>query len=126
MNKLFWAMMAAAVSLTAYPQLVSKDIGDPDMNGWKAGDWVTCGGDVIALDERPAEGSKKSKTLRMVQHYAPRNFGGWNCEPLTKTLPGKPVRLECWGRLMTENSWSGEYEFVDANTNKFHSSWVSP
>ena len=128
MKTLKFVLVAAFAPILGFaePQIVSKDIGDPDMNGWKAGDWVTCGGDFFALDERPSDAPKGAKALHMEQHYAPRNFGGWSCEPLTKKLPGKPVRLECWGRLMTDSSWSGEFEFVDANTNKFHTAWESP
>ena len=83
--------------------LVSKDIGDPEANAWEAGQWVTCGGDVIVLDERPAD--------------AP--FGGWNAHLKDNVLPGRPQKFSGWARLGNDDSWGMSFDFVDANTNKF-------
>ena len=58
--------------------LVSRDIGDPEMNRWEPGKWVTAGGDVLAIDDRPADGPKGAKALRFETRYAARAFGGWN------------------------------------------------
>ena len=52
--------IAAMASFVTYADLVSRDIGDPEMNAWEAGTWVTCGGDVITLDERPSDAPTKA------------------------------------------------------------------
>ena len=115
-----------AVFNAAFAELVSKDIGDPDMNGWKAGDWVTCGGEIISLGERPAGQSDKAQTLRFKVNYGVRSFGGWSAEPKEKELPGRPQRLSGWVRLGNDKSWGMEFTFKDANTNEFHIGMTVP
>ena len=115
------ALLACGLSTTR-ADVVSHDIGDPEMNVWKPGDWVTCGGDVLTIDDRPAPATgapQNAKTLRLEQRYGVRSFGGWNASLTPNTLPGRPVRLEGWMRLVNTNSWTGELEFHDANTNRF-------
>ena len=108
-----------AVSSATRADLVSKDIGDPDMNAWKAGDWVTCGGEIVALDERPEGTPKNAMALRLVTKYGVRSFGGWTAELKHNTLPGKPKKLTGWMRLGNDKSWGFEFKFQDANTNEF-------
>ncbi len=107
--------------------LVSRDIGDPTMNEWKPGEWVTCGGDVIALDERPSDpqAPRNAKALRLETRYGVRSFGGWNAAPTSKTLPGKPQCFEGWARLGNDKSWGMEFSFTDANTNEFNIGMVA-
>ena len=101
--------------------IVSRDIGDPEMNAWEPGAWVSCGGSVQALDERPddPEAPKNAKTLRFQVDYPARTFGGWNATLKQNTLPGEPVKMTGWARKGSENSWAMGFDFVDANTNKF-------
>ena len=63
MNRGLLGLSAIAVmaSFAACAELVSRDIGDPEMNAWEAGTWVTCGGDVITLDERPSDAPTKAR-----------------------------------------------------------------
>ena len=119
-------VMMAALAASAEALVVSKDIGDPEMNDWKAGDWVTVGGKIVTLDERPSAAKTNAKTLRLEINYAPNNFGGWNCARKPNILPGKPQKLTGWVRKGNEKSWNMNYEFVDANTNKFNLSMTKP
>ena len=112
--------MAVAFAASAGSLIVSRNIGDPELNTWKPGDWVTVGGKVVALDERPdCLLNAKGKTLRLEVNYPANTFGGWNCELKPNTLPGKPVKLTGWARLGNDKSWGMSFECVDANTNKF-------
>ena len=99
--------------------LVSKDIGDPEANVWEAGQWVTCGGDVIVLDERPADAPTNAKSVRFETRYGDHAFGGWNAHLKDNVLPGRPRKLTGWARLGNDDSWGMSFDFVDANTNKF-------
>lgn len=99
--------------------LVSRDIGDPEMNRWEPGTWVTAGGDVLAIDDRPADGPKGAKALRFETRYAARAFGGWNASLKNNILPGRPVKLTGWVRLGNDKSHGFEFSFTDANTNDF-------
>ena len=99
--------------------LVSKDIGDPEANAWEAGQWVTCGGDVIVLDERPADAPTNAKSVRFETRYGDHAFGGWNAHLKDNVLPGRPRKLTGWARLGNDDSWGMSFDFVDANTNKF-------
>ena len=99
--------------------LVSKDIGDPEANAWEAGQWVTCGGDVIVLDERPADAPTNAKSVRFETRYGDHAFGGWNAHLKDNVLPGRPRKLSGWARLGNDDSWGMSFDFVDANTNKF-------
>lgn len=112
--------------LTARADIVSCDIGDPEANTWKPGEWVTCGGEVIALDERPDDAPTKAKSVRFEVRYGDHAFGGWNASPKKKDLPGKPVKFTGWARLGNDDSWGMSFEFVDANTNKFNISMHAP
>ncbi|MBR1921568.1 MAG: hypothetical protein IJ829_06155, partial [Kiritimatiellae bacterium] len=118
MKCLVFAASLAALAVHA-GNIVSRDIGDPEMNAWEPGTWVTCGGDVIALDERPSEARSSAKTLRFETRYAERTFGGWNASLKKNVLPGKPVRFTGWARLGNDDSWGMEFKFVDAHTNSF-------
>lgn len=113
------ALCAAGGIYAGEAALVSRDIGDPEMNRWEAGTWVTTGGDVIALDERPEGGNPGAKTLRLETRYGVRAFGGWNVGLKQNVLPGKPVKLTGWVRLGNDRSYGFEYCFTDANTNEF-------
>ena len=121
MNCRLFGLSAIAVmaSFTAYAELVSRDIGDPEMNAWEAGTWVTCGGDVITLDERPSDASTKAKSVRFETRYGDHVFGGWNASLKKNILPGKPVKFTGWARLGNDDSWGMEFAFVDAHTNNF-------
>ena len=89
LSVLFAALVASAESL-----IVSRNIGDPELNNWKVGDWVTVGGKVVALDERPeCLPNANGKTLRLEVNYPANTFGGWNCELQPSKLPGKPIKL---------------------------------
>ena len=110
---------AAMVSFATYAELVSRDIGDPEMNAWEAGTWVTCGGDVITLDERPSDAPTKAKSVRFETRYGDHVFGGWNASLKKNILPGKPVKFTGWARLGNDDSWGMEFSFVDAHTNNF-------
>ena len=56
------ALALAAPRYAAFgADVVSKDIGDPEANTWVPGEWVTCGGDVVALDERPEGAPTQAK-----------------------------------------------------------------
>lgn len=122
------AVFAAMVglSVTAVSEIVSKDIGDPSLNVWKPGEWVTCGGEVIAIDERPADAPAGAKALRFETRYAARAFGGWNVAPKNNVLPGKPVKLAGWVRLGNDMSSGYNYNFIDANTNRFTVAMTAP
>ena len=121
MNCRLFGLSAIAVmaSFAAYAELVSRDIGDPEMNAWEAGTWVTCGGDVITLDERPSDASTKAKSVRFETRYGDHVFGGWNASLKKNILPGKPVKFTGWARLGNDDSWGMEFAFVDAHTNNF-------
>ena len=106
--------------------IVSKDIGDPEANKWEPGDWVTCGGDVIVLDERPSDAPTKAKSVRFETRYGDHAFGGWNAHLKDNVLPGKPQKFTGWARLGNSDSWGMSFDFVDANTNKFSISMRSP
>ncbi|MBR0241252.1 MAG: hypothetical protein IJQ54_01860, partial [Kiritimatiellae bacterium] len=112
--------------LAVRADLVSRDIGDPEMNAWEAGTWVTCGGDVITLDERPSDAPTKAKSIRFETRYGDHAFGGWNASPKKNVLPGKPVKFTGWARLGNDDSWGMSFDFVDANTNKFNISMHAP
>ena len=111
--------LAAMVSFVAHSELVSRDIGDPEMNAWEAGTWVTCGGEVITLDERPSDAPTKAKSVRFETRYGDHVFGGWNASLKKNILPGKPVKFTGWARLGNDDSWGMEFAFVDAHTNNF-------
>ena len=111
--------LAAMASFATYAELVSRDIGDPEMNAWEAGTWVTCGGDVITLDERPSDAPTKAKSVRFETRYGDHVFGGWNASLKKNILPGKPVKFTGWARLGNDDSWGMEFAFVDAHTNNF-------
>ena len=111
--------IAAMTSFATYAELVSRDIGDPEMNAWEAGTWVTCGGDVITLDERPSDAPTKAKSVRFETRYGDHVFGGWNASLKKNVLPGKPVKFTGWARLGNDDSWGMEFAFVDAHTNNF-------
>jgi len=111
--------LAAMASFVTYAELVSRDIGDPEMNAWEAGTWVTCGGDVITLDERPSDAQTKAKSVRFETRYGDHVFGGWNASLKKNILPGKPVKFTGWARLGNDDSWGMEFAFVDAHTNNF-------
>ena len=113
------SLALCASSFACLADLVSKDIGDPGMNAWKPGEWVTCGGSVTALDERPSDAPKTAKSLRFRVDYGVRAFGGWNCSPVSPLLPGKPQKITGWARLGNDKSWGMEFKFKDANTNEF-------
>lgn len=124
MKRLFLSLCVFSVAAwTASADLVSRDIGDPVMNAWKAGDWVTCGGEVITLDKdeapRDPEAIPGAHPIRFECRYAPRAFGGWNANLVDNTLPGKPVRLTGWARLGNDKSWGMEFSFKDANGGEF-------
>lgn len=116
------------VSVRFGTNVVSRDIGDPEMNAWEPGTWVTCGGSVSALDERPddPEAPKDAKALRFQIDYAANTFGGWNASLKQNTLPGRPVKIMGWARKGNEKSWSMGFDFVDANTNKFNLNFGVP
>ena len=126
-------LMSAFAALLAFasfaaPEIVSKDIGDPEMNGWKPGDWVTAAGKIIALDERPddPDAPKGAKALRFETAY-PGQFGGWMAHPTDGgLLPGKPVKFTGWARK--GNKWGTymAFSFEDANTNSFEIAWKKP
>ena len=126
MKKAILAAAACALALPMPAEIVSKDIGDPSVNEWRAGEWVTCGGDVKVCDERPSGAPEGAKTLRLETRYAVRSFGGWNCSPVKAVLPGRPVKLTGWARIVGEKSWGFGIEFADANTNKFSGKFVVP
>ena len=111
--------LAAMASFVAHAELVSRDIGDPEMNAWEAGTWVTCGGEVITLDERPSDAPTKAKSVRFETRYGDHVFGGWNASLKKNILPGKPVKFTGWARLGNDDSWGMEFAFVDAHTNNF-------
>ena len=111
--------LAAMASFVAHAELVSRDIGDPEMNAWEAGTWVTCGGEVITLDERPSDAPTKAKSVRFETRYGDHVFGGWNASLKKNVLPGKPVKFTGWARLGNDDSWGMEFAFVDAHTNNF-------
>ena len=117
---------AALSPLAVRADLVSRDIGDPEMNAWEPGTWVTCGGDVITLDERPADAPTKAKSIRFETRYGDHAFGGWSASPKKNVLPGKPAKFTGWARLGNDDSWGMSFEFVDANTNKFNISMHAP
>ena len=121
MNRLIVGLSAFAVVLpfVLRAELVSRDIGDPEMNAWEAGTWVTCGGDVITLDERPSDAPTKAKSVRFETRYGDHVFGGWNASLKKNILPGKPVKFTGWARLGNDDSWGMEFAFVDAHTNNF-------
>ena len=128
MNSRLVALSALAVmaSFVAHAELVSRDIGDPEMNAWEAGTWVTCGGEVIALDERPSDAPTKAKSVRFETRYGDHAFGGWNASLKKNVLPGKPVKFTGWARLGNDDSWGMEFAFVDAHTNGFSLSMHPP
>jgi len=111
--------LAAMASFATYAELVSRDIGDPEMNAWEAGTWVTCGGDVITLDERPSDAPTTAKSVRFETRYGDHVFGGWNASLKKNILPGRPVKFTGWARLGNDDSWGMEFAFVDAHTNNF-------
>ena len=111
------ASLAALIANGA--DVVSRDIGDPEMNSWEAGQWVTCGGEVVVLDERPADAPTKAKSVRFEVRYGDHAFGGWNATLKKNVLPGKPVKVTGWARLGNDDSWGMEFVFVDAHTNNF-------
>ncbi|MBR1608685.1 MAG: hypothetical protein IJ678_03615 [Kiritimatiellae bacterium] len=113
---------------SAAAPLVSRDVGDPEANPWKEGDWVTTSGAIEAVDERPddPEAPAGAKALRLVTRYAPRTFGGWNCHPANSApFPGRTRKVTCWARLGGDVQAGYELRLVDAATNGF-SFAVSP
>ncbi len=115
------ALSAAAFVFTADAEIVSRDIGNPELDAWRAGEWVTCGGEITALDERPDDPAapKNAKALRLKVNYLPKQFGGWNAGPAEKLLPGKPQKLTAWMRLGNDQSIGFDWSFEDANGKKF-------
>lgn len=115
------ASAAAVFVFTADAEIVSRDIGDPELNAWRAGEWVTCGGEITALDERPDDPAapKGAKALRLKVNYLPKQFGGWNAAPLDKTIPGRPQKLTAWMRLGNDQSIGFDWTFEDAAGKKF-------
>ena len=118
---LFTAAALVCAALLARADVVSRDIGDPVLNTWKAGEWVTCGGEIIPLDERPSDPAapKDAKALRLKVNYLPKKFGGWNAAPTVNTFPGTPVKLTAWMRLGNDESTPFEWGFEDATGKKF-------
>ena len=114
------ALALAAPRYAAFgADVVSKDIGDPEANTWVPGEWVTCGGDVVALDERPEGAPTQAKAVRFETRYGDHAFGGWNAHLKDNVLPGRPQKFSGWARLGNDDSWGMSFDFVDANTNKF-------
>lgn len=117
----FMAVALVCAALLARADVVSRDIGDPVLNAWKAGEWVTCGGEIVPLDERPSDPAapKDAKALRLKVNYLPKKFGGWNAAPVVNTFPGTPVKLTAWMRLGNDVSTPFEWSFEDATGKKF-------
>lgn len=115
------ALTLVGAVLGARADVVSRDIGDPLMNAWKAGDWVTCGGEILPLDERPNDPAapQGAKALRLKVNYIPNAFGGWNAAPVVNSFPGKPVKLTAWMRLGNDKSNGFDWNFEDASGKKF-------
>ncbi len=107
------------------PALVSRDLGDPLMNRWVEGDWVTCGGSAEALDERPdaPDAQPGASALRLKMRSPARAHGGWNCSLADNAgfIPGRFDHLSLWIRRCDEHPkiWGLSVNFRDANTNSF-------
>ena len=120
-GKIIFDSPRGVVTVKFGASIVSRDIGDPEVNAWDAGTWVTCPGRIITLDERPDDPAapKNAKALRFQIDYPARNFGGWHAILKKNMLPGRPVKIAGWTRKGTDKSWAMAFEFSDANTNKF-------
>ena len=118
---LLLAAFSLVLAIPAMADIVSCDIGDPEANGWKEDTWVTTPGSFEALDERPSDpdAPPDHKALRLIVHYGIRSFGGWNVQPVVKTIPGHAVKITGWSRKGNDLSWGMEAKFSDANTNSF-------
>jgi len=102
----FFAVAIVCAAIIVRADVVSRDIGDPVLNVWKAGEWVTCGGEIIPLDERPSDPAapKDAKALRLKVNYLPKKCGGWSAAPVVNAFPGSPVKLTAWMRLGNDAS----------------------
>ena len=122
-----WALVGCMLAgFALHADVVSRDIGDPSLNTWKEGDWVTCGGEILAIDERPAEAPSGAKALRLKVNYLPKKFGGWNAAPLVNEYPGTPVKLTAWMRLVNDVSTGFEWAFEDAAKKRFKVEFKRP